>query len=699
MNGAEERSFVGRIEPGDDADDKGEAKADHDGIGHDYGGVLRGGGVNEELDEAVANADADDAADQCEHEGLDQDLGEDVAASGTDGAADADLANAFGDAGEHDIGDAETANEESNAGNESTTEARGADAALDAFKPVFARVEAEVTDAPVGEHENVAHLVDCGIELVDVGDADDDAADFGIGSLVDAVDHGAGLEEILHGGQRDERRAVFPPEGVIAGTVLFIIAAGLAAGFLFLGDAEGSLALGGVGEIRGKDANDGEGLAVEEDILTDGVGVFIVPEIGDKGAAKHHDTIALGEIHLGDEAAVFDFVFVSDAVVGFDANQSRIGLEIEVGELAAVIDLGRDGFKQGGGTAQGDRIGVGAAGAEFGDVFLIGRYWRIANFHALDTADLIHERTRASGDAFGEGKHGHERADAEDDAGHGEHGAEFMRPDFLDAFFNAEERMHEVKKSKQRRRLRAGGWVGLTAKAHVVGVGAIDELAVAQLNAARRLCRDVGIVRDERDGVARAVELAEKLQDRLASLRVERAGRFVSKDDLRLVDEGAGDGDALGLTTGKLARSVLQTVAESDGFNGAQGAFAAFLAADVGVDHRQLYVLENVEPRQQVERLENETDLLVADAGELVVACLTDIDAVEHDGAGADVVEATEDLHHGRFTTAGGTDDGDVLTGVDVERDTIERADFLVTYGVRLAHIAHFNQGHDRQER
>lgn len=230
-----------------------------------------------------------------------------------------------------------------------------------------------------------------------------------------------------------------------------------------------------------------------------------------------------------------------------------------------------------------------------------------------------------------------------------------------------------------------------------MGVGAVDEFAIAQFDAARRLGGDVGIVRDEGNGVAFAVKLAEEFENCFAGERVERTGRLIGENDFRFVHQRACDGDALRLTTGELTGAILYAIGKSDRVNGAQGAFAAFLAADVGVDHGQLDIFENIEPGQEVEGLKDEADLFVADAGEFIVARLADIHAVEHDGAGADIIETTENLHHGRFSAAGGSDDGDVFARLNVEGDAVERADFLIANGVGLAHIAHFNQSHDEK--
>ena len=54
----------------------------------------------------------------------------------------------------------------------------------------------------------------------------------------------------------------------------------------------------------------------------------------------------------------------------------------------------------------------------------------------------------------------------------------------------------------------------------------------------------------------------------------------------------------------------------------------AFLVGEAGVNERQLDVTQRVGARQQVERLENETDFPVPDPGELVVIHLAGVDPV-----------------------------------------------------------------------
>ena len=97
--------------------------------------------------------------------------------------------------------------------------------------------------------------------------------------------------------------------------------------------------------------------------------------------------------------------------------------------------------------------------------------------------------------------------------------------------------------------------------------------------------------------------------------RVEVAGRLVGEDDLRAAGEGPGDGDALLLATGELARPVREAVAETDGVDDLVEPRRVGLAA--GERHRERDVLDRGERRHQVEGLEDEADPVAAQLGEL----------------------------------------------------------------------------------
>src|SRR6266542_6059354 len=85
----------------------------------------------------------------------------------------------------------------------------------------------------------------------------------------------------------------------------------------------------------------------------------------------------------------------------------------------------------------------------------------------------------------------------------------------------------------------------------------LDDLAVSQHDNAPGCACDGLIMsdQDQRDGLC-FVEFAEKLNDFFARVRIKIPGRFVAHENGGVIDESAGDGDALLLSAGKLARMM-----------------------------------------------------------------------------------------------------------------------------------------------
>src|SRR5690606_22265636 len=95
--------------------------------------------------------------------------------------------------------------------------------------------------------------------------------------------------------------------------------------------------------------------------------------------------------------------------------------------------------------------------------------------------------------------------------------------------------------------------------------GVRDDRAVRETDRAPCAPGEVGVVRDEHERrAALAVQLLEQLDDRFAGRRVEVARRLVGEQDSRLVDERAGERDALLLAARKLRRIVVEPVGEPD---------------------------------------------------------------------------------------------------------------------------------------
>src|SRR5438045_3328098 len=86
--------------------------------------------------------------------------------------------------------------------------------------------------------------------------------------------------------------------------------------------------------------------------------------------------------------------------------------------------------------------------------------------------------------------------------------------------------------------------------------------AVADVDGAMGMVGDVALVGDHDDRVALAVQLLEQPHDLLAGGGVEVAGGLVREQDGGTHDQRAGDGHALALAAGELARLVVHAVAQ-----------------------------------------------------------------------------------------------------------------------------------------
>jgi len=88
------------------------------------------------------------------------------------------------------------------------------------------------------------------------------------------------------------------------------------------------------------------------------------------------------------------------------------------------------------------------------------------------------------------------------------------------------------------------------------------ELAILHLEDTIHELAHAKVVRDHDAGAVVFVDQVGKgLHHLVGTLGIEGGGRLVGKDEGRIVDQGAGDGHALLLSTGELGRQVVKTVA------------------------------------------------------------------------------------------------------------------------------------------
>ena len=179
---------------------------------------------------------------------------------------------------------------------------------------------------------------------------------------------------------------------------------------------------------------------------------------------------------------------------------------------------------------------------------------------------------------------------------------------------------------------------------------------------------------------------------------IEIAGRLIGKDQRRTGHQCACDGDALLLAARQLARLTRQAVAETHALQCLGGAAPSFGAAHTGIDQWCLDVFQCTGARQQVEVLEHEADLAVAQFGELVGVQLSDIAPLQDVAAAVGYVQAAEDVHQGRLAGTRWPHDRDELAGLHGQVDAAQGVHVDAVQRVGLVQFADFDDrtAHDQ---
>src|SRR5471030_1751208 len=165
----------------------------------------------------------------------------------------------------------------------------------------------------------------------------------------------------------------------------------------------------------------------------------------------------------------------------------------------------------------------------------------------------------------------------------------------------------------------------------IVGLVGHD-LAVLERDDARAVFGDLRLVRDEHDrDAALVLEPLEDVHHLDARAAVEIAGWLVGEENRRVVEQRARDRDALLLAAGQLIRMMISAVGEADCLERGKRAAPPFGRRDFRrtIQERQLDVLHRRRAREQVEALEDEPDLAVANRRELVVVQAGDVAILE----------------------------------------------------------------------
>src|SRR5579862_4083266 len=110
------------------------------------------------------------------------------------------------------------------------------------------------------------------------------------------------------------------------------------------------------------------------------------------------------------------------------------------------------------------------------------------------------------------------------------------------------------------------------------------------------------------------------------------------------------------------------------------------------IQQRELYVVDRGRPGEQVELLKYESDLSVADVGQLVALEPAHIDPVQKVRSRGWPIQASQDVHESRFARSGWSHDCDKTAPLDPGRDAIESMDKHIAKLVSLGQIFHADE-------
>src|SRR5581483_4044187 len=142
-----------------------------------------------------------------------------------------------------------------------------------------------------------------------------------------------------------------------------------------------------------------------------------------------------------------------------------------------------------------------------------------------------------------------------------------------------------------------------------------DHAAVAKCDRAAAATRDGHVVRDDDDGrIQSTVKIANESEDVFTGARVEIARRLVGEEYRRVDRQRPGDRDTLALAARQLVGQMIDAMSQLHEIEELTGARLDLPPRPPAQVQRESDVFETGERRQQVEELEDEADLVAADA-------------------------------------------------------------------------------------
>src|SRR5579875_3639131 len=136
---------------------------------------------------------------------------------------------------------------------------------------------------------------------------------------------------------------------------------------------------------------------------------------------------------------------------------------------------------------------------------------------------------------------------------------------------------------------------------------------------------------------------------------------------------------------------MVGAVAEAHHGQGRLRPFEPLGLGQAGVLQRQRHVGQRPRPRNQVERLEHEADVAVAQVREVVLVEAADVDTIDPVAPAGRHVQAAEDVHQRALAAAGRTHDRHVLAVLDLQGHATQGTHLDAAELIGLVHLLDLN--------
>ena len=158
------------------------------------------------------------------------------------------------------------------------------------------------------------------------------------------------------------------------------------------------------------------------------------------------------------------------------------------------------------------------------------------------------------------------------------------------------------------------------------------------------------------------VHLLEHCGQTEGARAIQRARGFIGEQDLRPVNQCAGNGSALAFTAGQLSRTMIEPVTEPDGLQQLRCTLFQGVATKIFPDYRwDEHIFQNCALRQKMVKLKDEANGCIPKVRQLLRGKLRQVLTRDDHFTRIGLVKGAENVQEGAFSTPARADDGDGL--------------------------------------